>query len=197
MRRVEWSVPNLLSLARVPLGGVFVLTVHRPYLAVLVLVVAAVTDVLDGWWARTRGQVTTFGAVLDPITDKLFVVAVVTTLVATGHFGWVAVLCLATREIGEAPLVLWFALSAHMRERQTKNARANIPGKLATVMQFACVTLAILRTSHEFEAPLWLAAFRALLVTTTLVGVLAATSYWLRALRTRATDNPEPSNSRS
>jgi CDP-diacylglycerol--glycerol-3-phosphate 3-phosphatidyltransferase/cardiolipin synthase len=161
------------------------LTIHRPHLAVMVLVAAAVTDVVDGWWARTRGQVTTFGAVLDPVTDKLFVVAVVTTLVVTGALGWPAVLCLATRDIGEAPLVTWFALSAHMRERRTKNAGANVPGKLATVLQFGCVTLAILQSSPELAAPQWTLVLRTLLVTTAIVGGLAAASYWQRALRTR------------
>ncbi len=179
-----WNVPNVLSLTRVPLGAVFPLTLHRPHLAVLVLAAAAITDVVDGWWARTRGQVTTFGAVLDPITDKLFVVAVVTTLVATGQLGWRSVLCLATRDIGEAPLVLWFALSAHMRKRR-ENAGANVPGKLATVLQFACVTLAILKGSPGLVAPQWTEVLQTLLATTAIVGALAAASYWRRALRTR------------
>jgi cardiolipin synthase len=184
MQRV-WTVPNVLSLTRVPLGAVFPLTLHRPHLAVLVLAAAAVTDVVDGWWARTRGQVTPLGTVLDPITDKLFVVAVVTTLVATGQLGWRAVLCLATRDIGEAPLVIWFALSADMRERRTKNAGANVPGKLATALQFVCVTLAILRGSPGLVAPQWSEVLKTLLATTAIVGALAAASYWRRALRTR------------
>ncbi len=184
MSRV-WTVPNVLSLTRVPLGALFPLVIHRPHLAFLVLLAAGVSDVLDGWWARTRGQVTTFGAVVDPVTDKLFVASVVTTLVATSHLGWRGVLCLATREVGEAPLVLWFALSAHMRERRAKNAGANIPGKLATVFQFACVTLAILRASPELDAPAWNTTLQALLAVTAAVGVLAAASYWVRALRTR------------
>jgi len=184
MQRI-WTVPNVLSLTRVPLGALFPFTVQRPHIAVLVLVIAGVTDVVDGWWARTRGQVTTFGAVLDPVTDKLFVVSVVTTLVATGHLGWAGVLCLATRDIGEAPLVLWFAASAHMRERRTKNAGANIPGKLATALQFACVTLAIVRAGPELASPAWTTTFGACLAASAIMGVLAAASYWIRALRTR------------
>jgi CDP-diacylglycerol--glycerol-3-phosphate 3-phosphatidyltransferase/cardiolipin synthase len=180
-----WTVPNVLSLTRVPLGAVFPLTIHRPHLAVLVLVAAAVTDVVDGWWARTRGQVTTFGAVLDPVSDKLFVVAVVTTLVATGALGWRAVLCLATRDIGEAPLVMWFLLSAHMRARRAKNPGANVPGKLATALQFACVALAILRSSPELAASQWSLVLRTLLATSGIVGAFAAISYWRRALHSR------------
>jgi phosphatidylglycerophosphate synthase len=70
-------VPSLLSLARLPLAAAFVLLVDRPPVLVLVLVAAGVTDVLDGWYARRFDQVTATGAVVDPITDKLFVLTVV------------------------------------------------------------------------------------------------------------------------
>ena len=49
------------------------------------LVLAAVSDVLDGYIARRGGQVTPTGAALDPITDKLFVLTIAITLVVTGH----------------------------------------------------------------------------------------------------------------
>jgi cardiolipin synthase len=171
----RWTVPNALSLLRVPLAGAFPFTVTRPIAALSVLVAAAVSDVLDGWWARSRGQVTTVGAVLDPITDKLFVGAVVATLVVTGRLGWLAVLCLSTREIGEAPLVVWLLISSHLRERRTKHVGANIAGKVVTVLQFACVAMAIAEPTWQVD--------KALLAVCALFGIVAAVTYWVRVVR--------------
>lgn len=69
------NVPNLLSLARVPLAmGLFVCVVHEAWLAGLVLfLVATATDWADGWWARRYGPLTLVGRNLDPLTDKILV----------------------------------------------------------------------------------------------------------------------------
>jgi len=69
------NVPNLLSLARVPLAvGVFVcVTAGDWFLALVLFVVACVTDWLDGWWARRYGPLTLVGRNLDPLTDKFLV----------------------------------------------------------------------------------------------------------------------------
>lgn len=169
-----WTVPNALSFARVPLAALFPFVVQRPPVALGVLAAAGVSDVLDGWWARSRNQVTTIGAVLDPITDKLFVGSVVATLVATGHLGWLAVACLSTREIGEAPLVAWLVLSRHMREHRTKHAGANLVGKLVTAIQFACVAVLVAWPAHRIGVAVY--------ATTAGVGALAAASYWRRVV---------------
>ena len=69
------NVPNLLSLARVPLAVVlFACVVHGWWLAgLLVFVVACATDWLDGWWARKYGPLTLVGRNLDPLCDKVLV----------------------------------------------------------------------------------------------------------------------------
>lgn len=69
------NVPNLLSLARVPLAVVlFACVVQAWWLAgLLVFVVACVTDWLDGWWARKYGPLTLVGRNLDPLCDKVLV----------------------------------------------------------------------------------------------------------------------------
>ncbi len=170
-----FTVPGLLSLARVPLGLLFPFVVDRPLVAFGVLVVSGLTDILDGWWARTYGPVTVTGAVLDPVTDKLFVFAVVGTLVATGRIPPLAILLLGTREIGELPLVLYIASSRSARLRRASEPRANVPGKVATVLQFCCVALAILG-SPALGPALWVAAG---------AGALAGISYWARTLRER------------
>jgi len=69
------NVPNLLSVARIPLAvAVFACIVHQFWLAALVLfLVACLTDWLDGWWARRYGPLTLIGRNLDPLADKVLV----------------------------------------------------------------------------------------------------------------------------
>jgi CDP-diacylglycerol--glycerol-3-phosphate 3-phosphatidyltransferase/cardiolipin synthase len=168
-----WLPPGLLSLARVPLAVAFPFVAGEPVFAVLVLFAAGASDVLDGWLARRYAWVTATGCVLDPITDKLFVLTVVVTLVVTGMLSPWAVVLLSTRELGEFPLVLWLLGSAAARQRRRDQPKANLPGKLATVLQFATVTWALARLEG---LELWLAV-------TAVAGALAAVSYWRRELR--------------
>ncbi|HJU05863.1 MAG TPA: CDP-alcohol phosphatidyltransferase family protein, partial [Nitrospiraceae bacterium] len=74
------NLPNLLTVARILLIPVFVLlfltpTPNRSIAAALVFVIAAITDLLDGYLARRRSQITTLGRLLDPIADKLLVLS--------------------------------------------------------------------------------------------------------------------------
>jgi cardiolipin synthase len=166
-------VPGLLSLARVPLAAAFPFAVDRPAAALAVLAAAGLSDVLDGWYARRYGQVSATGSVLDPITDKVFVTTVAITLVVTGHLSLLEVVLLSTREIGELPLVIWLASSPEARRARAEQASANLPGKLATALQFVSVAAALFRFAHV-----------AICVdATAAMGAFAALSYWLRALR--------------
>jgi phosphatidylglycerophosphate synthase len=165
-------VPSLLSLMRLPLAAGFVLLLNHPFVALGILLAGAVTDVLDGWYARRHDQVTATGAVVDPITDKLFVLTVVMALLSTERLSPFALLLLATREIGEMPLVLWWMLSRERRRARVEQPMANWPGKLATVAQFVTVASAL------FHAPFtW-----PLLIVTAVAGATAAIVYWQREL---------------
>ncbi len=69
-------------------------------------VAAAATDSLDGWWARSRGQVTVAGAFLDPLADKLLVTAALLCLVQTDDVPAWAVMVILTREFAVTGLRL-------------------------------------------------------------------------------------------
>lgn len=166
-------VPGLLSLSRIPLAVAFALTVDLPPVAFAVLLLAGTSDVLDGWYARRHRQVTLAGTVVDPITDKIFVIVVVVSLVLEGKLEATDLLALSVREIAELPLVLWLSASRRARERRVAHTRANVPGKLATSLQFATVCAALL--GFRYLDPL--------LLVTACGGAVAAASYWYRALR--------------
>ncbi len=165
-------VPSLLSLARLPLAALFVAYVSNPVLALGVLALAGLSDVLDGWYARHFHQATATGAVVDGATDKMFVAVVVVALVGQRAFQWHEALLLATREIVELPLVVWWMFHRRRRQEKAEDPKANYLGKAVTVMQFAAVATALFHHPLRF---VWLYAVA-------LSGVLAAALYWKREL---------------
>lgn len=76
------TVANGLTLLRIVLIPVFVtlLVYRRPGWALAVFATAALTDLLDGWWARRQGIASRLGAFLDPMADKLLLSAAFVTL---------------------------------------------------------------------------------------------------------------------
>ena len=91
-----------------------------------------------------------------------------------GYLSAFDVVLLSAREIGELPLVVWLAFNHDARSRRVDHPSANVPGKLATALQFGTATAALFRMPHLA----WL------IDGTAAVGVLAAASYWIRE-RTR------------
>src|SRR5919199_3862915 len=95
------NVPNLLTLLRILLVPVLVVallaaTPHGSAVAAAVFALAAITDGLDGYIARSRRAVTTFGKVMDPIADKLLIAAALITLVSLDRVpAWIAMVIIA------------------------------------------------------------------------------------------------------
>ncbi len=166
-------LPGLVSLTRIPLAICFPFFVDHAPMASVILALAAVSDVLDGYFARRLSQATPTGAVLDGVTDKLFVASVVASLLVLRKLSWSGALLLGARDLGEAPLVLWWLVSHQKRSTRAEDPKANLPGKAATVLQFAAVVSAIHDSAVTTEL-LWVAGS---------AGALAAASYWVRELR--------------
>ena len=85
------NIPNILTLARIGVVPVLVLMLYFPgqgmcFAAMLVFILASVTDIVDGFLARQMGLVTNLGKFLDPLADKLLIGSVIIMLV---HLGWV------------------------------------------------------------------------------------------------------------
>jgi CDP-diacylglycerol--glycerol-3-phosphate 3-phosphatidyltransferase len=95
------NVPNALTVVRIMLVPVLVVvllqaTPHGSWIAAAVFALAAVTDTLDGYLARSRRSITTFGKVMDPIADKLLIAAALISLVSLNRVEpWVAMVIIA------------------------------------------------------------------------------------------------------
>ena len=104
----------------------------------MIFIIASITDKLDGYIARSRNQVTTFGKFLDPIADKILVLAAMIMLVEFGKLpAWIPVIVLA-REF----IVSGYRLIAV--EKGGKVVAASVCGKLKTVTQMIAIILAFL-----------------------------------------------------
>jgi CDP-diacylglycerol--glycerol-3-phosphate 3-phosphatidyltransferase len=98
------NVPNVITLLRIMLIPVFGMlfftpTPDRSLTAAVVFVIAAVTDLLDGYIARRTGQVTKLGKLLDPIADKLLVLSALILLVNVDRVSALIAILVLAREV--------------------------------------------------------------------------------------------------
>lgn len=144
----EWErspvMANVLTAMRILLIPVFlILVLGEPVpgaqawgLAVLAL--SAATDVADGWVARRRGEVSRFGTLMDPLADKLTLVAVVLALAWQGRAPWWVAFVLLGKETVQVVGAAW------LWRRRERVVAARWPGKGATVALYLGAVLVLL-----------------------------------------------------
>lgn len=147
-----WNVPNLLTSARFVLAIAVILLIQAELFlaAVILFVIAASTDWIDGYWARKYGQVTKFGRIFDPFVDKIIICGTFIALVAVPDSGiqaWLAVLV-----VGRELLVTSLR---GMIEGAGKDFSATAIGKLKMVFQCVAVVASLLFLSSPDPAA-WL-----------------------------------------
>ena len=160
-----WNVPNKLSAARLFLSFVvFALIPMQLYWAALVIfIIAAGTDWIDGWYARKYDQVTQLGRILDPFCDKILICGVYILLAVEmdQHFPWYAKIAgwMAVVVVGRELLV---TVIRSLIEGSGGDFSAKMAGKLKMVFQCvaacsALVALALLPVDSGVESlPAWL-----------------------------------------
>lgn len=101
-----WTIPNQITLFRIILIPVFLVVFYLPiswnhFGAFCVFWLAAVSDALDGYLARKLNQSSSFGAFIDPVADKLMVVAALVMIVEDYQSWWIAIpaILMIAREI--------------------------------------------------------------------------------------------------
>jgi cardiolipin synthase (CMP-forming) len=124
-----WTVPNLLSALRllgVPLFLWLVLGPEADGWALALLVVAGITDWLDGFLARRWNQLSVLGQLLDPVADRLYLLAVVVGLALRDVIPWWMAILLPLRDV-----LLW-GLVPLLRTRGYSSLPVHFIGKAAT-----------------------------------------------------------------
>ena len=128
-------VPIMVIIPYLNLQGSFYGLPYTYFWMLLIFIVASITDKLDGYIARSRKQVTTFGKFLDPLADKILVLSALILLVELDKIpAWIPIIVLA-REF----LVSGYRLVAV--EKGGKVIAASIWGKLKTVTQMLAIIL--------------------------------------------------------
>ena len=169
------NLPNALTVARILLVPVVVaaLLVETPngsLVAAAVFAIAAASDVLDGRLARSRQIVTTFGKVVDPVADKLLVIAALLALVSLDRLAaWVAMVIIA-REFAVTALRVAVQGQGYL-------IPASPYGKAKTVVQVVTIFALILASD---PAAGWV---QALLGVTVVITLLSGVDYFLNLRR--------------
>jgi CDP-diacylglycerol--glycerol-3-phosphate 3-phosphatidyltransferase len=175
------NLPNVLTVLRIMLVPVVVVallgnTPSGDVLAAVVFALASLTDFVDGRLARARGSITTFGKLMDPLADKLLIIAALLSLVSLGRLeAWVAMVII-TRELAVTMLRLGATQAGVV-------IGASMFGKVKTCMQIAAI-LALIAVHGE---PLWVSL---LLYATVLVTVLSGLDYFFGLRRQLQQANP-------
>ncbi|HEX4190820.1 MAG TPA: CDP-alcohol phosphatidyltransferase family protein [Marmoricola sp.] len=126
---VVWTLPNAVSLLRllgVPLFLWLVLGPKADVLALIVLMISGVTDWLDGYLARRLNQTSRVGEILDPVVDRLYILAVVIGLAFRDIIPWWVAIILPARDA-----FLWL-LVPFLRTRGYSALPVHFLGKAAT-----------------------------------------------------------------
>jgi CDP-diacylglycerol--glycerol-3-phosphate 3-phosphatidyltransferase len=169
------NVPNVLTVLRILLVPVLVValtteTKNGDTIAAVVFAIASLTDGLDGYIARSRKSVTTFGKVMDPIADKMLITAALIALVSLDRLAaWVAMVIVA-RE---------FAVSSLRVAAAAEGAiiPASILGKIKTVIQVVAV-MALIAADNPHAT--WVEVLVGLMVVAT---VVSGVDYFLNVRR--------------
>ena len=140
------TISNKLTILRIILVPVFValMMLNMLWSATAVFVIASLTDMLDGYLARKRNEITNFGKFADPIADKILVVAALMCMVETAVIPAWSVIIVIAREF----IVSGLRMSA---AAQNVVIAADGFGKIKTITQMVSITMLLLGFGGIFE----------------------------------------------
>jgi CDP-diacylglycerol--glycerol-3-phosphate 3-phosphatidyltransferase len=171
-RRTLGTIPNLISCSRLALAAGFVAS-SAPETQVGIIGAAAVTDFLDGWLARRVKATSRWGAMLDPIADRFFVLTVVATMLFTGRIGTGSYFVMILRDLATA---VGFLVARTVPWLRKVTFQARMSGKVVTVLQLVALVAVLVAPRL---AP-------ALIAAVGVASVLAIADYTLALWRARA-----------
>ncbi len=142
---MKLTVPTALTLFRIILIPVFIIVFYWPsswanIAATIIYSLAAITDWFDGYLARVLNQESAFGAFLDPVADKLMVVAAIVLLVEVNPSPFLAIpsIIIISREISVSALREWMSELGN-----SATIKVNFVGKAKTTFQLISIIFMI------------------------------------------------------
>lgn len=191
-----WTISNIITLVRICLVPVFVVALITPWptwfsiagvssttkslIAALIFILISCTDWLDGYLARSRGEVTNFGKFMDPLADKILVCAALLVLVELRVLPSWPVLIILARE---------FVVSGIRMVAADKGVviAASWYGKAKTVTQIIAIVLFIVKDSilpvtspNPFDNPLYVLSWLVMVVALALT-IISMMDYFAKA----------------
>ena len=147
----EMNLPNKLTMLRMALVPVYLVLVPHygegSFAALIVFIIASLTDMLDGKIARKHNLITNFGKFMDPIADKLLTHTAFIMLCSMGRLNVVACIIFIAREFVVSGLRLVAVEQGHV-------IAAGMSGKIKTVLQMALVIVITFQLTL-FRTNLW------------------------------------------
>lgn len=179
-----FNLPNMLTMLRLVLVVPFAIALlwedgtnaTARVIATLIFVVASITDYVDGYLARKRNLVTTFGKVADPIADKLLTGVALIGLSMLDQLPWWVTIVILVREIAVTLLRFWVINKGVIP--------ASRGGKLKTAVQIAAIVLYLLPLSGAGQTFAQVVMGAAVILT-----VVTGVDYAVRALRIHEGDS--------
>jgi CDP-diacylglycerol--glycerol-3-phosphate 3-phosphatidyltransferase len=149
LREEALNLPNAITVARIALIPVFLWFTYYEsrvdsFIAASVYVVTAATDFVDGWLARRQNLVTVIGKFLDPLADKLIVMAALVMLVHLGRIAaWVAIVVMAREFIVTGLRTIAMSEGIVIAAGQE--------GKYKTALQLVAITFLLLHYTYPID----------------------------------------------
>jgi cardiolipin synthase len=172
---MPYNIPILLTWFRIVMIPVFFAVFyvsdntfslhHKHLVSASLFALAAITDWLDGYLARTLNQTSAFGAFLDPVADKLMVAAALIMLVNLGYVDAFIAFIIIGREIAISALREWMAQLGN-----SKSIAVSVLGKVKTAFQMIAILLLL------YHEPILM--FSAHAIGTLLIYIAAALTLW-------------------
>jgi cardiolipin synthase (CMP-forming) len=176
---MPFNVPNLLTWLRILMIPLFLAIFYLPdswlpglqrnVTATAIFALAAITDWLDGYLARSLNQTSSFGAFLDPVADKLMVAAALLLLVRLDRVDELIAFVIIGREIAISALREWMATIG-----EGKSVAVSFLGKVKTACQMTAILLLL------FHDKLW-GIINSQLIGTWLIWIAALLTLWSMA----------------
>jgi len=135
------TLPNIISVLRLLLAPFFIMS-GRAETRVFLVILAAASDMLDGWLARRRRMASRAGAIIDPVADRIFVLTALVVLLVEGALSVGQTLVLLLRDV---MTTIGFIVARGVSWLRPVEFRARIAGKVVTTLQIATLLAALLR----------------------------------------------------